>query len=237
VTRTCPYVVILSGPGHHPDHPRTVKAAETRLDEIVGAFFKDHVFGPGRAGLLAAQLPATEADAVAAREDQAAALHARLKRIGTAQDSCMLELEQLTADPADTAAAAMRARHRARFAELHGEREQIEAQLAALAKTTPRSADPTLLDELPLAGDILPGLPPRLKTELLRAFDIQILWNKPGQQATVFAELTDTTLKAISGILDPGQDGYHDTADHRSSDGPAFPGELIQATPVHRFLP
>ena len=48
------------------------------------------------------------------------------------------ELEQLSADPADTADA-MRTPFRARFAELHTEREQIEADPAALAK--PPQAD------------------------------------------------------------------------------------------------
>jgi hypothetical protein len=43
------------------------------------------------------------------------------------------------ADPADTAAAALRGRIRARFADLHTEREQLDTQLAALAaaRTTP----------------------------------------------------------------------------------------------------
>ena len=50
----------------HPGHPRTVKAPETRLDQIAGLFFAEHVFGPRRAELLAAQLPATDA---AARAD------------------------------------------------------------------------------------------------------------------------------------------------------------------------
>ena len=142
-----------------PDHPRTVKAPETRLDQIVRLFFKDHVFGPRRAQLLAAQLPATDAAAAADRDASAAAIKARLKQIDTAQNSCILELEQLPADPADTAAAALRGRIRARFADLHAEREQLDTQLAALAATQPRAADPALLDELPLAGDILPGLP------------------------------------------------------------------------------
>jgi site-specific DNA recombinase len=164
-----------------PDHPRTVKAPETRLDQIVGLFFTEHVFGPGRAELLAAQLPATDAAAAADRDAQAAAISTRLKQIETAQNSCILELEQLPADPADTASAAMRGRIRARFADLH-EREQLDTQLAALNAATPRAADPTLLDQLPLAGDILPGLPPELKARLLDAFDIQILWNKPGRQ-------------------------------------------------------
>jgi hypothetical protein len=51
--------------------------------------------------------------------------------------------------------------------------------------------DPTLLDEIPYAGDILPDLAPALKTRLLAAFDITTSWNKPGSQATVRAVLTD----------------------------------------------
>ena len=122
-----------SGLATCPDHPRTVQAPELLLDRIVGRFFADRIFGPGRAELLAAQLPATDADAIADRDVQAARLQARIKRIEIAQNSQILELEQLPADPADTASAAMRARIRARFADLHHEREQIETQLTALA--------------------------------------------------------------------------------------------------------
>jgi hypothetical protein len=131
--------------------------------------------------------------------------------IESAQNSQILELEELPANPADTATAALRARIRARFAELHGERERLEAQLKTLAKTAPVAADLTLLDCLPLAGDVLPDLPPRLKARLFQVFDIAVLWNKPGGQATVRAEITETTLQAVPGILDPGQDGYDDT--------------------------
>jgi hypothetical protein len=209
----------------HPDHPRTVQAPEALLDQIIGRFFATRIFGPGRAAQLAAQLPATDA-AAAQRAAEAARLEARIRRIETAQGSCILELEQLPADPADTAAAAMRARIRARFADLHREREQIEAQLAALAKTAPAVADPALLDELPLLGDIMPDLPSALKARLFAAFGLEILWNKPGQQVTVFAEITDSTLQAIPGITDPGQDGYHDTSPQTSNDTPVSMGHL-----------
>jgi hypothetical protein len=150
-----------------------------------------------------------------------------VKQIDVAQDSKILELEQLPADPADTASAALRARIRARFADLHHQREQLENQLKALDKTAPAAADPTLLDQLPLAGDILPGLPPALKARLFAAFDIEVLWNKPGQQATVHAEITENTLKALPGILDPSQDGYHDTSPAPSTDDPTPIGHLI----------
>ena len=206
----------------HPDHPRTVQAPELLLDQIVGRFFATRIFGPERAALLAAQLPATDAQAAADRDAQAAAIHARIARIETAQNSQILELEELPATPADTATAALRARIRARFAQLHEERERLEAQLKTLAKATPAAADTTLLDMLPLAGDVLPGLPPRLKARLFAAFDIAVLWNKPASQATVHAEITDTTLHAVPAILDPSQDGYHDTG----TSEPALMGDL-----------
>jgi hypothetical protein len=197
----------------------------------VGQFFATRIFGPGRAALLAAQLPATDADAATERDAQAAKIQARLKRIESAQNSQILELEDLPADPADTAAAAMRARIRARFADLHHEREQLETQLTGLAKTAPAAADPALLDELPALGDILPALPPALKARLLAAFGIEILWNKPGGQVTVFAEITEATLQAIPAITDPGQDGYHDTSTGADT---AEPAAMWDLTNTHR---
>jgi site-specific DNA recombinase len=207
----CPYHA--SNPRHaaaHPGHPRTVKAPEARLDQITGLFFAEHVFGPRRAALLAAQLPAT--DAAAARDHQTTALTARLRQLEAAQHAQILSLEQLSPDPADTAAAAMRARITARFAELHHQREQAQAQLDTLTAETPKAADPTLLDQLPLAGDILQDLDPDAKARLFAAFDLQILWNKPGRQATVHAEITEATLRALPALLNPAQDGYDDTA-------------------------
>ena len=119
---------------------------------------------------------------------------------------------------ADTAAAAMRGRIRALFTELHTERELLDTQLAALTEVTPQAADLTMLDELPMPGDIVPGLPPDLKARLFQAFDLHILWNKPGQQATVHAEITDATLRALPAILDPSRDGYDDTAGNQPED-------------------
>ena len=57
----------------HPDHPRTVQVPELLLDQVVGAFFATRIFGPERAALLAAQLPATDAAAAADRDAQDAA--------------------------------------------------------------------------------------------------------------------------------------------------------------------
>jgi hypothetical protein len=68
-----------------PGHPVSVQAPQTRLDQITGRFFRDHVFTPGRAQRLAAQLPVTDAAAAAARTTQTAALKARIKKLDTAQ--------------------------------------------------------------------------------------------------------------------------------------------------------
>jgi hypothetical protein len=195
----------------HPDHPRSVQVPDLLLDRITAPFFVGRIFGPDRAAYLADQLPATDAAAAAARQAQETALKTRVNWIDNAQESKIRELDDLPADPHDPATQAYRARIRARFAELHEERELLEAQLTALAKTTPAAADTGLLDQLPLAGDILPRLPPRLKAKLFAAFDLSILWNKPGQQVTVRAEISQATLEAVTAILDASQDGYDDT--------------------------
>jgi hypothetical protein len=114
-------------------------------------------------------------------------------------------------DPADPAGQAYRGRIRARFAELHDEREQLEAKLKTLAKTAPHAPDTTLLDRLPLPGDVLPEMPPQIKARLFAIFDVSIFWNKTGRQGTVRAEITEATLQAVEALLDPTQDGFHDT--------------------------
>jgi len=210
-----------------PGHPRTVQAAEHRLETMAAKFFLDRIFGPGRAGLLAAQLPATDADAAAKRDAEAAALKAAIKKLDGQQNAQIRALEDVPDGPA---AAAMRARISDRFTELHAQRQQAEAKLAALQAATPTAMDPTLLDEIPYADDILPDLPPALKTRLFDAFDITVVWNKPDNQATVRAVLTDATLRAvldILDILDPSQDGYHDTAAPAAIDSPSTRTPLL----------
>jgi hypothetical protein len=171
----------------HPGHPHTVQISETRLDDFTGIFFATRIFGPERAALLAAQLPATDAAAAADRDARQTAIKTRIARIEAAQDAKIVELEDLPANPDDPATQAYRARIRARFAQLHDEREQLEAQLKALAKTVPHAADTSLL------------------------FDIAIYWNKTDRQVTVHAEITEATLRAVQDILNPTRDGFTDT--------------------------
>jgi hypothetical protein len=218
----------------HPDHPRSVQVPELLLDRAVGEFFADRIFGPDRAVLLTAQLPATAAAAAADRDAQEKALNARITRIEAAQDSKIIELEDIPATSGDPAHQTYRARIRARFAELHDERELLKTQLQALVTTTPDTAHTDLLDQLPVAGDILPRLPPDLKARLFQVFDLAILWNKTGSQATVHAEITEATLHAVQAILNPTQDGYDDTAPDTDQQEPM--GDLTN-TPRSGTLP
>ena len=161
----CVYYQCPHNPAHpqdaadHPGHPRTVKAPETRLDQIVGLFFAEHIFGPGRAELLAAQLPATDAAAAADRDAQAAALHARLKQIETApelqhpRDSNSSPPTPPTPPPPRCAPGSAPGSPSSTT-----NASRLETQLAALAQITPKAADPTLLDQLP-AGRGHPARP------------------------------------------------------------------------------
>ncbi len=183
-----------------PEHPRTVQAPETVLDAITGEFFRTRIFTPARTALLAAQLPASDADAAARRDHQAAALAAQVRKLDAQQDAQVCALEDVPDGPAGKA---MRARVNERFTQLHAERTAAEDKLAAIASAKPKAADPAILDEVPYAGDILPALPPALKAFLFAAFDLAILWNKETGQATVTVTITDDTLTALPEILDP----------------------------------
>jgi hypothetical protein len=193
-----------------PGHPATVQAPEKILDRIVGDFFGTYVFGPGRAALVAAQLPVTQADADADRDATRAALALRLRQNETAKKAQITAHEHLPEDDPGTAAE-MRTRIFDRFAELRAERKQLQAQLDALNTTAAQPADISLLDQLPLASNPLPRLTPQLKALLFQALNLEILWNPADRQATVWVEITETTLRAIPAILNPGQDGHHDT--------------------------
>ncbi len=95
----------------------------------------------------------------------------------------------------------MRARIHAHFADLHHERERIDAELKTLASEVGRDNDTGLIGELPELSTRLDELPARIHAELLAALDIQVLWNAPLKQATFFATITDTTPGIITELL------------------------------------
>ena len=106
-------------------------------------------------------------------------------------------------DPGSAAVTAMRTRHLKRFTELETEREDIGRTLAALGKQTAQESggDPSLLDRVPMLGDILRDAPDRIKQQLFDAFDIQALYNKAADQVTLWATITPSTPAAPAAII------------------------------------
>jgi site-specific DNA recombinase len=179
----------------HPDH-RTVAVREDVMTAALARFFAERVFGPDRTAMLAAQLPASAAGQAERRDKQAAAIRHKLARIDTAEAALIAELET-PADPGDPAAQALRQRIRARFTDLYTQRTTLEAELAALEDTPAQQAnDPTLLEELPILGDMFTQAPAGLTERLLDAFDIQAVYNRDKDQVTVHATLTDATPRS-----------------------------------------
>ena len=76
----------------HPGHP-SVTVREDDLMTALAGFFSERVFGPDRAAMLAAALPASAAEQAAQRQDKAAALRKQLARIDTAENALITELE------------------------------------------------------------------------------------------------------------------------------------------------
>ena len=118
-------------------HPRTISVREDHLLDAIRQFFAQRVFGPDRAALLAADLPATAADDQARRDRQTATLTKRLRKIDAAENAHAREIETLAHldNPHAPAVTALRSRVLARFTELEDERTTINTQLASLAKT------------------------------------------------------------------------------------------------------
>jgi DNA invertase Pin-like site-specific DNA recombinase len=219
-----------------PDHPRTVAAREDLVVDELRDGLSAYALAPGRAARLAELLPADAAAKQAKRAHQAAALTAKLRQLDKALDSLVYDLGNLSTDPADTAAHAMRARIHTHFADKHAERETTDAELKALGSDTSQATDTDLLDDLPELTTRLADLPAHIQAGLFAAFDIQILWNPPLKQATFFATITDTTPGIIAALLtraagDPASASaaYPDTS-AATGTGPAANGDHATST-------
>jgi hypothetical protein len=197
---------------HNPDmphatvpdgHPRTISVREDDLLTEIRKFFATHIFGPDRADLLAARMPATAAQDQERRDRQVAALNLRLRQIRTAENAHAREFEALgDLDDDAPAVLALRSRILDRFRELVTERDQIRKQLAHLRKTQPQRQDPALLDELPMLGDILgDDAPLRFHQDLYQAFDLQAVYNKNDHQVSITVTITDSTPRAVAAII------------------------------------
>jgi hypothetical protein len=208
------YYLCPHDPGHkahvaaYPDHPNVMISEKTIL-AATASFFAQYVFGPDRAAMLKAQLPADAEQETARRAAQAKRLDKLLAKNELAQHALITELET-PADPEDPAALALRDRIRARYRELHAEQKALEAQRDQLDVTTTQVSDPALLDALPILGDILTGAPAGLAEDLFDAFHVQAVYSKQHQQITIRATITDATPQAVTRLLaDPRRTPAH----------------------------
>jgi hypothetical protein len=185
-----------------PDHLRTVRVREDDLLTVIHQFFATRIFGPDRAVMLTARLPATAAEDIARREQETARLRKRLRKIDAAENAHAREIENLATLPQNSPAiTALRSRIIARFTELETERTQIDERLAALDRATGQEDEPGLLDALPLLGDALPSLPAAIQARLFAAFGLELIYNKQDHQVTIYATITPATPATLAGII------------------------------------
>jgi site-specific DNA recombinase len=185
-----------------PDHPRTVRLREDHLLDVIRQFFAQRIFGPERAALLAAALPATDHDAAAQTQQRAEALNKQLRQIDAAENAHAREIEALAGLPAGSPAiTALRTRLIHRFTELEDQRAAIQRQLSAVLAAPARGNDPALLDALPLLGDILTQAPAQLQQQLYQAFDLQVLYDSGKHQVSIHAVITPATPNTLAAII------------------------------------
>jgi site-specific DNA recombinase len=178
-----------------------IRIREDHLLEVIRQFFAQRIFGPERAALLRAVLPADDHAASAQKEDQAEAFRKQLRQIDAVENAHAREIEALAGLPAGSPAiTALRTRLIARFTELEDQRARIQAQLTGLAAPAP-SQDPDLLDALPLLGDILTDAPARLQQQLYQAFDLQTLYDSGKHQVSIHAVITPATPQTLAAII------------------------------------
>jgi hypothetical protein len=81
-----------------PDRSRTVSVRKDDLMTVIGEFYDEHIFDPGRAALLASHLAAGAAQEGARAEKKAAALRTRVDRKDTHQVTIHVTLTDSTPD-------------------------------------------------------------------------------------------------------------------------------------------
>ncbi len=228
-------------PRHAAKNPGHVRAAVTDHDMTAAV---DHIIsallGHDRAAMLAAALPATQAEQDQRNQQHSQELRLQAAQNETAQNGLITQLAQMGSDTSPMANA-MRERITAQFNDLYTHAQAIEAELDALTAAQAPAPDTTLLDELPYAALNLAHAPEHVKAALYNAFDIHALYRQPIKQATIWATITDTSPGTIAALLtDPRTD--HDTFGNLQPAAIAwtaihYPGPASRAARFARFLP
>ena len=200
-----------NNPRHAAKNPGHVRAAfrdhviYNAVDGIVGGLLSHDM-----AAVMAARIPASQADA----DERAAAKAGRLRRRIAEAEAFMKGLvAQLghLGDRQDGAARAQRDRIDEQFTERYNEHAAATAELETLTASQPVADDPGLIGELPYAPELLDRAPAELRARIYAAFQVHALYRAQQHQATITATVTDQTPGLIAALLDdPRTD--HDTA-------------------------
>ena len=230
---TCPHNP--NSPRDAQKHPGHIRAAvrerviHTAVDDIITGLLSDD-----RAAMLAAALPATQAERDHHAHKRAEELRRQLSQNETAQHGLITQLERLGADPGP-AADAMRQRITDQFTARYDEARTLQAQLDQIDAAQPAQDDPALLDELPHAAAAFTHAPTEIKARIYAAFDIQVLYRAPIKQATIWATITPTTPGIVATLTtDPRTD--NDTACGHPANAPIAPSTAHNARRAHDRL-
>jgi hypothetical protein len=192
---------------HAARNPGHVRASVTdhditaAVDNIITG-----LLGHDRAAMLAAILPATQAEQDHRNQQRTEELRRQQAQNETAQNGLITQLAQMGNDTSP-AANAMRERITAQFNDLYTQAKTIQAELDGLSTTQEPAPDLSLIDELPYAAANISDAPEHVKTALYDAFDTQALYRQAKKQATIWATITEQTPGTVAALLtDPRTD-------------------------------
>jgi hypothetical protein len=183
----------------HPDHVRTAvreRVIHAAVDGIIS-----RLLSCDRAEMLAAILPATQADHDERAAERAGQLRKQATQNETAQHGLITQLERLGNDTS-LAADAMRQRITGQFTQRYNQAKTLQAELDAIQAAQTPAQDITLLDELPYLAEHFADAPDDIKAKLYAAFDVQVLHRAHKNQATIWATVTTSTPGIVAALAD-----------------------------------
>lgn len=189
-------------PTHHagkpwyPSHPKSLWVREDKLLTTVRTFFTNRIFGPNRVALLAA---ARDQPAVDDRTAELTALRSRIAELARQQTNLVAELRDYQTTGDSQTDQQWREQLRTSFATVSTRRRDLEAELASrAARPASVSADPALLDELPIVHGDMGDLPEDLERELFRGFQLQVRYHHPTGRVTLRVTIASEAITQLT---------------------------------------
>src|SRR6185437_6632859 len=156
-----------------PPQPNTARHAAKNSGHVRAAVRAEHMtaavdgiitglLSHDRAAMLAAVLPATQAEASQRNAQRAEELRLRKTQNDTAQAGLITQLAQMGSKD-DAVSNALRERITAQFGELFTQAKTIEDELHAITAADQPAPDASLIDELPYAAANINDAPERIK--------------------------------------------------------------------------